>query len=139
MGLGRIKREIDTARALDKAEAEIERSAKVGKLQPVLVGLGGGIVTAIVGGVYSACPDLQAQGTAIVLAALGAAVTAWMVRPKDGLHAKAILSGLLGTAAAAGLAKITALCPDLIAQAPQLVMVGISTGVGLYFKSHRES
>lgn len=138
MGLGRIKREIDLALALDKAEARIEKGAKVGQLKPIIVGLGSAVIAAIVGAVTSACPDLKTQGVVIATAAVGAAVTTWMLRPQSNIHGKALLYAGLVAGGAAGLAKVTAVCPDLIKELPQILMVAVTTGLGTYLKSHRE-
>jgi hypothetical protein len=50
-------------------------------------------------------------------------------------HLKAGAFGLASAVAAAIVAKVSAVCPDLLAQWPALLTAGLMAGVGVYLKS----
>lgn len=139
MGLADLKKKLDLLLALNKAWGAIEEGNKMGRLKPVIFGLIGAVATGIAGAFFGACPDLKAQGAVILVAFVGAAITTWMVRPKEGLHLKAFISAGLSAGVAAVLVHVSSICPGLVAQAPQLVMAGLTTGLTLYVRSHREA
>lgn len=107
----------------------------MGKLKTSLFGLAGAIVTGIAGQVYSACPNLKGQVTAVLVAGIAGAVTIWMAKPEKQAGLKAMAVGI-GTALATGmLTKVTSLCPELLPQLPSLVGAGFTAGLGLYLRS----
>ena len=110
----------------------------MGKLKPAIVGLGGAAVSGAVASVWAACPDLKAQLVVIVIAGVGGALTTWMLKPEKAAGLKAAATGLGALILGGIVTRVTALCPDLIAQLPALVMSGVTVGLGLYLRSHRE-
>lgn len=138
MGLRDLKRKLDAARAANSAWDAIEGGAKVGKLKPVIFGLVGGIVTGIVSACTSACPALSTSLKAFAVASLLGAITAYMAKPRESAGFKATITGLATAALGAFVVKLNAVCPDFVSQLPQLVMLGFTTGVGLYLKNHRQ-
>ena len=135
---GGLRRKIDLLLALNRAAGALKEAAVMGKLKPAIVGLGGAAVTGAVGSVWAACPDLKAQFVVIAIAAVGGALTTWMLRPEKAAGLKAAASGIGALLLGGIVTRVTALCPDLIAQLPALVMSGLTVGLGLYLKSHRE-
>ena len=138
MGLRDLRRQVALAVLAKRVADRLRKEQEMGRLKPAIVGLGGGIVTAILANIWSACPDLKAQLVAIGFAAVGGAVATYMIRPKQAAGLKATLAGI-GTLILGGIVtRVTAICPDLIAQLPALAMSGVTVGIGLWLRSHRE-
>lgn len=111
----------------------------MGTLKPAVVGLGGAAITGVLGSIWAACPDLKAQLFAVLLAGVGGALTTYMLKPAQYAGLKAAATGIGTLMLGGAVAKVTAICPDLIPQLPALAMAGLTTGLGLWLKSHREA
>lgn len=138
MGLGDLAKKIRLALALNGAFEALQKGWRMGKFKPVLVGVVGAAVAGVVSELAKVCPDLKAQILAIVLAGVAGAATTYMLKPKQYAGLKATVTGLGTIALGAAVAKLDAVCPGIIAQLPALAVAGVTAGLGLWLKSHRE-
>ena len=138
MGLGDLKRKFDFALACKRAWAFVESEGKMGKAKPAIIGILGGVFTAILSAVFTSCPDLKAAWPSIATAVLGGFVTTYLFKPRKNPGFKAFLVGAGGCLVSLVVVQVSTICPDLITQLPAICMSGATVGIGLYVKSHRQ-
>jgi len=139
VGLRDLRRQVALAVLAKRVADRLRKEQEMGRLKVGLFGLVGAAVTGVVAQVTAACPDIRGQLVAIGVAGLVGGMALWLSRPKEHAGLKATLTGLLTAVGAAVVTKVTAICPDLIAQLPTLVMAGVVAGAGLWLKSPKDA